>query len=51
MLEVWKYDPFLLSNNDHVDDLSLMLSLRDDTDERVQKELDTIRNNYGMKVE
>ena len=51
MLEVWKYDPFLLSNNDHVDDISLVLSLKDDADERVQKELDTIRNNYGMKVE
>ena len=51
ILEVWKYDPFLLSDKDHVDDISLVLSLRDDTDERVQKELDTIREKYGMQVE
>ena len=51
ILEVWKYDPFLLSDSDYVDDISLILSLRDDIDERVQKELDTIRNNYGMQVE
>lgn len=44
ILEVWKYDPFLLSDSDYVDDISLILSLRDDIDERVQKELDTIRN-------
>jgi hypothetical protein len=51
ILEVWKYDPFLLSDSDYVDDISLVLSLRDDIDERVQKELDTIRNNYGMQVD
>lgn len=51
ILEVWKYDPFLLSDSYYVDDISLVLSLRDDIDERVQKELDTIRNNYGMQVE
>lgn len=51
VIEVWKYDPFLLSDDDYVDDISLVLSLRDDIDERVQKELDTIRNNFGMQVE
>ena len=51
ILEVWKYDPFLLSDDDYVDDISLVLSLRDDIDERVQKELDTIRHIYGMQVE
>lgn len=51
MLEVWKYDPSLLSDNDYVDDISLVLSLKDATDERVQKELDTIREKYGMQVE
>lgn len=51
ILEVWKYDPFLLSDGDCVDDISLVLSLSDDVDERVQKELDTIRKEYGMRVE
>lgn len=51
MLEVWKYDPSLLSGSDYVDDISLALSLKDDTDERVQKELDIIRKKYGMQVE
>ena len=51
ILEVWRYDPFLLSDDDYVDDISLVLSLRDDIDERVQKELDSIRKIYGMQVE
>lgn len=51
VLEVWRYDPFLLSDSDYVDEVSLVLSLKDDNDERVQKELDRIRERYGMKVE
>ena len=51
VLEVWKYDPFLLSDSDYVDDISLVLSLKYVTDERVQKELDAIRAKYGMQVE
>jgi hypothetical protein len=38
IVEVWRYDPFLLSNDKYVDDLSLVLSLKDEPDERVQKE-------------
>jgi len=39
-VEVWTYKPSLLSGGPAVDQLSLYLSLRDDTDERVQSALD-----------
>lgn len=39
VLEGWSYNPRLLSNGPVVDDLSLYLSLKDDTDERVQTAL------------
>lgn len=39
-VEVWTYKPGLLSEGPAVDRLSLYLSLRDDTDERVQSALD-----------
>ena len=39
-VEVWSYEPGLLSEGPAVDRLSLYLSLRDDTDERVQSALD-----------
>ena len=39
-VEVWTYRPSLLSEGPTVDRLSLYLSLRDDTDERVQSALD-----------
>ena len=47
-IEVWKYDPDLLSAENRVDDISLYLELKDYPDERVQKELDTIRERYGI---
>lgn len=43
-IEVWKYDPRLLSENGFVDKLSLYLSMRNDTDERTQKELKNMIN-------
>lgn len=39
LVEIWKYDPRILSNNGFVDKLSLFLSMRNDSDERTQKEL------------
>jgi hypothetical protein len=48
---VWKYDPNLLSKGKRVDDISLYLELKDDPDERVQNELDAIRERYGIKGE
>jgi len=38
-LESWKYDPWLLAENGRTDRCSLYLSLRNSTDERVQKEI------------
>lgn len=43
-VEVWKYDPMLLSNNGIVDKLSLYLLLKDYEDERVQIELENMMN-------
>ena len=38
-IEVWKYAPEIMSEGGFVDKLSLYLSMRDDVDERTQKEL------------
>ena len=50
IIDIWKYDPYLLSNSACVDDLSLLLELNDEKDERVQKELDQIREKYHLEV-
>ena len=42
VVEVWRYDPKLLGNNNIVDVLSLYLSLRDTSDERVHKEINQL---------
>ncbi|MBP6978138.1 MAG: hypothetical protein PHD61_07795 [Bacteroidales bacterium] len=39
-LEIWKYDPGKLSNNNYVDRLSLYLIFREDQNERIQIVLD-----------
>jgi DNA-binding MarR family transcriptional regulator len=39
-IEVWRYPPGLLATRNLVDPLSLYLSLKDDTDERVQSSLE-----------
>ncbi len=45
-LELWSYDPCLLTNNHVVDDISLILSLDSETDERVVSELEKLRRKY-----
>ena len=47
-VEIWKYDPFLLSGSKFVDDISLLLDLDKNYDERIQNELDVIRQEYGI---
>ena len=47
-VEIWNYDPFLLSESEFVDDISLLLELDKNGDERVQNELDKIRRDYGI---
>ena len=39
-IEIWRYNPKQLSNNGFVDKLSLYLLLRNDSDERIQSELE-----------
>ena len=47
LVEVWIYDPYLLSQDgEYVDTLSLYLSLRDTADERTHKELNQLMNEY-----
>lgn len=41
-VEAWKYDPRFLSDGSCVDPLSLVLSLRGDSDDRVQQQLQTL---------
>lgn len=41
--QLWNYTPTLQPDSDMVDPLSLMLSLRDSTDERVQSALDALK--------
>lgn len=43
-VQVWKYDPHLLSSSGAVDRLSLFLTLKDNQDERVQIELEHLIN-------
>lgn len=50
VLEVWSYDPSLLSKNGRVDDISLLLSLDSEPDERIQMGLDEIREKHELPV-
>lgn len=42
VVEVWKYDPALLSQNGMVDPLSLVMSFEDEEDERVQDAIEEL---------
>ncbi len=50
-IEIWKYDPKSISKTGIVDRLSLYLSLRDNEDERVQMELETMLKNISWYTE
>lgn len=50
ILEVWSYDPTLFAQDDRVDDISLLLSLESDPDERIQMGLDEIREKHELPV-
>ena len=45
-VECWSYDPSLLTHDDCVDDISLILTLKDNDDERVQMAVDELRRKY-----
>jgi len=44
MIEIWRYNPYLLSDNEFVDKLSLYLTFKKNIDERVQNELEQMIN-------
>ena len=48
IVEVWSYDPHVFSKQSYVDDVSLLLSIGDNSDERIQKSLDQIRAKHGL---
>nr|WP_302585266.1 hypothetical protein [uncultured Schaedlerella sp.] len=43
-IELWKYDPDILSGNDAVDPLSLAMSLKDNPDERIEEAVEILIN-------
>lgn len=47
VIEKWCYNPDILADGDAVDDISLILTLKDNNDERVQMEIEHLRSKYG----
>ncbi|WP_320128624.1 hypothetical protein [uncultured Sphaerochaeta sp.] len=50
-VELWKYDPQILTENDSVDPLSLALSYSDDKDERVEEAVEEVLNGLWRKLD
>ncbi|AOM83907.1 MarR family transcriptional regulator [Salisediminibacterium beveridgei] len=50
-VELWDYDPLLISGKRHVDRLSLFLSLKDVPDERVEQALEEIMRGESWYME
>lgn len=50
IIEVWNYDPTLFAQDGRVDDISLLLSLESNPDERIQMSLDEIREKHELPV-
>ena len=50
IIEVWSYDPKLLSNENRGDDISLLRSVENDPDERIQMALDEIREKHELPI-
>lgn len=50
-IEIWKYNPGYLSENGLVDRLSLYLTLKDNEDERIQIELESMIDNMKWYTE
>ena len=44
--EIWSYSPTFLTNNNSVDDISLIMSMKSETDERIAAEIDRLRRKY-----
>ncbi len=43
-IELWKYDPDILAGNGAVDPLSLVMTLKDDPDERIEEAVEALLN-------
>ena len=50
VLQLFSYDSSILSNNNIVDKLSLALSLKDDTDERVEQAVNEMLDNLWREI-
>ena len=50
-VELWRYDPKKLSNDECVDRLSLALALRDDKDERVEEAVEEMTNQVWRNID
>ncbi len=50
-VEVWSYDPGVLAKDGRVDDISLLLSLADSKNERVQMALDVLREKHKLPIQ
>ena len=50
-LELWRYDPRKLSNDNNVDVLSLALALKNDNDERVEQAVEEMLNELWRKLD
>lgn len=50
IIEAWSYDPILLAQGGQVDDISLLLSMDNNPNERVQMGLDEIREKHQLPI-
>lgn len=51
IIELWNYNPEYFAEEGHVDEISLLLSLRNNKDERIQQGLDVIRKKHGLSID
>lgn len=50
-VEMWRYDPRILATGHSVDALSLVLALKDDTDERVEQAVEELLSEVWRKID
>jgi hypothetical protein len=50
IVEAWSYDPSVLATHGRIDDISLLLCLDDNPNERIQMSLDVIREKYKLPI-
>lgn len=50
-VEMWRYNPRKLSNRKCVDELSLALALKEDSDERVEEAVEEMLNDLWRRID